>query len=184
MKRIRFNDALLQTRKFVDGELSVIVDVAIDPAGKESVERDGQYFVFSDGTRVHCRYSEKDCVAVVMSYKNAGLPERVFGMMRGWNDRRFVDALYMPHRFVVEKVRCVRVQDLTEEEILRAGVRKNAGGKYMAGGVAGGVYGSAVGAWKALYCQMLRVPYALNPWVIVYEVTPLLGDVNAYGRKG
>ena len=177
MKRIRLNEALLQTGKFLSGELSFLLDVAIDPAGKESVERDGQYFVFSDGTRVHCRYKEGDSVAVMMKYRDAGLPEKIFGPTRGWNDRRYVDVLYMPHRFVVEKVRCVRVQDLTEEEILRAGVRKNAGGKYVAGGVAGGAFDTPQEMLRLIYTHLFKPPYALNPWVIVYEVTPLLAQV-------
>lgn len=174
MKKISLLDKMRLTDRFLEGRLSLVVDMAIDPAGKESVERDGKYWKFSDGERVHCRFSEGDVLPVVMSYQRAGLNEGVFGFSQGWNDERCVNPLYMPHKLEVEKVRCVRVQDLTEEEALRTGMTKNKGGFYFVGGNCGG----ADEDWRKMFARMMdmqfKVPYAMNPWVVVYDMKPII----------
>ena len=174
MKKISLLDKMRLTDRFMDGQLSIVVDAAVDPDGKDSVERDGKYWKFSDGERVHCRFSEGDVLPVVMSYQRAGLDERVFGTSRGWNDKRCVNPKYMPHKMEVERVRCVRVQDLTEEEALKAGMKRNMGGLYMVGGGCGGCDED----WRKMFARMMdfqfRVPYAMNPWVVVYDMKPII----------
>ena len=175
MKKISLLDKFAMTNKFLAGEISLVVDMAIDAAGKDGVERDGKYWVFSDGERVHCRFSEGDSVAVLMSYQKAGLDPRVFGETPGWTKKPCVNEKYMPHKMVIEKVRCVRTQDLTEEEVLRAGLHKNAGGNYMVGGTLGGWSDDWRDMFGQLFNRMFKVLYQDNPWVIVYEVTPVIG---------
>lgn len=175
MKKICFNDKLRLTQKFLAGELSLFWDKVIDPDGKEWVKEDGgRYWIFSDGEMTHARFAEGDVVSVAMSYRDAGLSDEVFGASAGWKDKSQVNAKYMPHHIVIEKVRCLRVQDLTEEDVLRAGVKKNRGGLYLVGGVVGG----AEEDWRIMLRKMFdyrsKVPYALNPWIIVYEFTPLI----------
>lgn len=165
------------TDRFMEGRLSLVVDMAIDPDGKESVSRDGKYWVFNDGERVHCRFSEGDSLPVVMSYQRAGMDASVFGNSRGWSDKRCVNARYLPHRLVVEGVRCVRVQDLGEEDVLKAGVRKNQGGFYVVGGECGGAEEDWREMFGMMFDRMFKVPYALNPWVVVYDMTPVIGGL-------
>lgn len=182
MKRIRLNDTVCLTDKFMSGNLTLILDDVIDSEGCDLLERDGKYFLFSNGKNVHCRFSEGDSVAVMMRYRDTGLDQKVFGDNRGWNDRRYVLPEYMPHRFVVEEVRCVRAQDLTEEEILRAGISKNLGGRYLAGGRVGGAEDTAQGMFHKLFNFLFKIPYQKNPWVIMYEVTPVLADTSSYKK--
>lgn len=174
MKKISLLDKFRLTDLFMQGMVSMVMDQAIDAAGKESVKEDGRYFEFSDGERVHCRYAVGDALPVMMSYAQAGLDYKVFGNTKGWSDKKSAEAVYMPHKLVVEKVRCVRVQDLTEEDALRTGVHKNAGGYYMVGGNCGG----AEPDWRVMFARffdmLLGKPYALNPWVIVYEMKPVV----------
>lgn len=178
MKRYSFIDKFRFTDRFLEGKIKVILDKVVDAEGKDSVKQDGRYFEFSDGERVHCRFAEGDKVAVVMSYQNAGLDESEFGNMEGWKDKRKVNEKYMPYHFVVENVRCVRMQDITEEEALKAGLQKNAGGTYMVGGECGGFQKD----WKKMFAQLMglqfRFLYKDNPWVIVYDVKPVIGKIE------
>lgn len=174
MKKIRLLDKICLTDRFMEGRLSLVLDAAISADGKESVTRDGKYFVFSDGKRIHCRFSEGDSMPVVMSYSRAGLDRNVFGNSPGWNDRNKVNAKYLPHRMVVEGVRCVRAQDLTEEEALRAGMTRNQGGYYLVGGKCGGSSKDWKVMFSSMFNMMFKVMYGDNPWVIVYDVTPVV----------
>lgn len=174
MKKISLLDKFRLTDLFMQGQVSMIMDRAIDATGKDSVKRDGKYFEFSDGERVHCRFSEGEALPVMMSYSTAGLDYKVFGNTKGWSDKKCADPLYLPHKMVVEKVRCVRAHELTEEEALRTGLHRNRGGYYMVGGACGG----AEVDWKVMFARffdmLLGQPYALNPWVIVYDMTPVV----------
>lgn len=174
MKKITLSDKFRLTDRFMEGRLSLVVDAAVLPDGKASVVRDGRYWVFSDGERVHCRFSEGDSLPVVMSYERAGLDPSVFGGMPGWKDARRADARYLPHRLVVEKVRCVRVRELGEGDVLRAGIVRNSGGMYMAGGRCGGMDRDWRRMYASLFWQTFGVRYERNPWVVVYEMTPVL----------
>lgn len=176
MKKIRLLDKFAMTVKFLRGEISLVMDVAIDAEGKESVVRDGQYWEFSDGERVHCRFSEGDVVAVMMSYHDAGLDQSVFGETPGWTKKMCVNEKYMPYKMVIDKVRCVRAQDLTEEEALRAGLHRNPAGYYMAGGDCGGTCKDWKEMFRNLFNRMFKVMYHENPWVIVYDVTPVIAN--------
>lgn len=175
MKKKCLDDKVHMTEKFLAGEVGLILDKVIAPDGKESVKEDGRYFEFSDGERVHCRYAVGDGVVVAMSYEKAGLSKELFGEMPGWTDKSRANAAYLPHKFVVEGVRCVRVKDLTEEDMLRAGVKKNLGGFYLVGGAVGGAEKECWRAFGRMFNLRSSVPYALNPWVIVYDVTPVIG---------
>lgn len=174
MKKIYFNDRFCLTDKFLRGEISLVVDDVLDGAdGREFAERDGRYFVFPNGERWHTRLTEGDSVVVMMSYEKAGMPVRMFGTSKGWRNKRCVNEKYMPYRVVVEGVKCVRVQDLTEEEMLRAGIRKNAGGNYMVGGEIGGWSADCREMFARMFNAWSKVMWEDNPWVIVYDVTPV-----------
>lgn len=175
MKKKCLDDKVNMTSKFLSGEISLILDKVIDADGKGSVKERGRYYDFSDGESVHSRYAVGDVVAVAMSYRDAKMDRDVWGGTAGWLDKSQVNAAYMPYRFVVERVRCVRVQDLTEEEVLRAGVKKNLGGNYLVGGVVGGFDRDWRVMFGRLFDRRSKVPYAMNPWVIVYDVTPVIG---------
>lgn len=175
MKKICLNDRVCATRKFLAGEISLVIDKVIDPTGKDSVKERGRYFDFSDGERVHCRFAVGDSVAVAMSYRDAGMSQEMFGDTPGWKDKSRVNPAYMPHRIVIERVRCVRIQDITEDEARRAGVVRNRFGYYMVGGDVGGTETDWTRAFGRLFNCKSKVPYGLNPWVIVYDVTPVIG---------
>lgn len=174
MKKIYLNDRFCLTAKFLMGEISLVVDDVLDAAeGRESVDRDGRYFVFPDGEKWHTRFAEGDSVVVKTSYEKAGLDKRVYGDSKGWRNRRCTNEKYLPYRMVVEGVRCVRVQDLTEEEMLRAGVHRGGNSSYMVGGEIGGWSADCKEMFARMFNAWSKVPWEENPWVIVYDVTPV-----------
>ena len=173
MKKIQLHDKFMLTDRFLEGQLSMVADMSIAPDGKNSVQEDGRYFRFDDGERVHCRFAAGDVVPVVMSYSKAGLSEQIFGQCPGWTDKRCVNPAYMPYKLEVVKVRCERVQDLTEEDVLRMGMVKNAGGLYMVGGKCGGTEKDWRKMFSRMFDMMFKVPYGLNPWVILYDMKPI-----------
>lgn len=174
MKKFSFADKFRLTDRFREGKITVILDKVIDPDGKDGVKRDGRYWEFSDGDRIHARFDEGDSVVVMSSYREEGLDPAVFGESPGWSDKQQANPKYMLSHFIVEKVRCVRVQDLTEEEVLRAGVQKNAGGLYFVGGACGGYEETFQRMHERLFNRLSKVVYQDNPWVIVYDVTPVV----------
>lgn len=173
MKKINLSDRFGLTEKFVEGRIRVVLDMAVDAEGKESVKEDGRYWEFSDGERVHCRFAEGDSVAVLMNYRDAGMDASVFGETDGWRKKMCVNAKYMPYRMVVEGVRCVRAKDLTEDDALNCGVRKNGAGMYHVGGDCGGMETDWRRMLSRMFDRMFKVPYEMNPWVMVYDVTPV-----------
>lgn len=178
MKKVCLNDKFCMTEKFLLGQISLLLGKIVAANGKDSVKEDGRYYEFSDGERVHTRWAVGDPVCVAMSYEKAGLDRKIFGGMAGWTDKSRVNPVYMPFKFIVEHVRCVHVQDLTEEEALRAGVYKNAGGNYMVGGALGGWSKDWREMFRLYFERISNIPYAMNPWVIVYDVTPVVPGRN------
>lgn len=175
MKKVCLDDKFCLTSKFLAGEIGILMGKVVDATGKDSVKEDGRYYEFSDGERVHTRWAVGESVSVAMSYQKAGLDKDVFGETPGWRDKSRVNPAYMPHRVVIEDVRCMRVQDLTEEDVLKMGVHKNPAGYYMFGGDCGGSDLDWRVIFRWYFDKVSKVPYLLNPWVIVYDVTPVVG---------
>lgn len=173
MKKIVLKDRFCMTRKFLRGELSMIVDMVIAPEGKESVKEDGRYYRFSDGSEVHTRFKPGDMIAVAMSYEDCGLDKAMFGNSDGWKNKMRVNAEYMPNKLEVERVRCVRVKDLSEEDMIRAGVRKNSAG-YAYGGDCGWFEKECWMMFANWFDKNFKVPYSMNPWVVVYDCKPII----------
>lgn len=178
MKKFSFADKFRLTDRFKEGKISIILDKVIDPDGKDSVQRRGRYWDFSDGESFHARFDEGDVVVVMSSYRDEGLDPRIFGESSGWNNKQMANAKYMMNHFVVDRVRCVRAQDLTEEEVLKAGVQRNPAGLYFVGGACGGHEATCREMFERLFNKMFKVVYAENPWVIVYDITPVIQNPN------
>lgn len=80
----------------------------------------------------YARYKPGDVVAVAQKYKDAGVsfipcPDPQWGCTRdmpGYNNKRFVRADLMPHQIRITSVRIERIQDISDEDCMREGVRK------------------------------------------------------------
>lgn len=178
MKKINLPDRYLMTKKFLRGEICVVVDKSIPADGKDSVERDGRYWNFSDGTRVHCRFDEGDRVAVLQSYRDAGLPKCKFGDCLGWTKKVSVNPKYMPTAMVIDKVRVMRVKELTDAEMCKSGVIP-AGKKWQIGGEIGGAENTPAESFARMFNRRFSELWDENPWVVVYDITPVgIGEIK------
>lgn len=86
---------------------------------------------------IKSRYKIGEVVAVKQSYKEiasypyfisqcAANEQSVNDMMleKGWNNKMFVAAYYMPHHIRITDIRVERLQDISDEDCLKEGVRK------------------------------------------------------------
>lgn len=95
----------------------------------------------------------------------------------GWIDKRFVKAEYMPHQIRITGIHCERLQDISDAECLKEGVRvefaRNGSPMY---------YYFDTKRWREVWFDTPREAFAAlidkvsgrgtwasNPWVVVYE---------------
>lgn len=128
------------------------------------------------------RYKIGEVVAVAQCYYNAfssrcDIP--VYGADRtpGWLNKLFVRADLMPHQIRIAGIRCERLQDISDAECMKEGVRvefaKN--GRLM-------YYYFDIKRWREVWFDTPREAFAAlidrvsgkgtwrsNPWVVVYE---------------
>lgn len=130
------------------------------------------------------RYKVGEVVAVAQSYETAGFdPEyRIEGMLyakkhAGWRNKMFVSAKYMPHQIRITGVKCERLQDISDAECLKEGVRV----EFARNGMPMYYYFDTK-RWREVWFDTPREAFAslidkvsgrgtwgLNPWVVVYE---------------
>lgn len=92
------------------------------------------------------QFKDGEVVAVAQSYKEAGIDfiecdvrnghNHLWGNpkgMKGWNNKMFVLADLMPHQIRITNVRIQRLQDISDEDCLKEGIRKvvNENGIYV-----------------------------------------------------
>jgi len=175
MKKVRFSGRFGLLQKYLSGEIVWLLDGVLPSAGRESCRMVGRYAEFGSGERWHARFAVGDQVAVMMSYRDAGLSEGLFGSEPGWLDGMKAEARYMPHRFVVESVACVRASGIGEDVMLGSGVKRNAGGMYLVGGRVGGVFRDLRDAFAARFdAQFREGAWSSDPWVMVYGIKPIM----------
>lgn len=116
----------------------------------EGVNEEDLSFIIVDGRRevhiyddkpgievIKSRYKIGEVVAVKQSYKEiasypyfisqcAANEQSVNDMMleKGWNNKMFVAAYYMPHHIRITDIRCERLQEISNEDCLKEGVIK------------------------------------------------------------
>lgn len=90
----------------------------------------------------------------------------------GWENKIFVRADLMPHQIRITNVRVERLQDISDEDCLKEGIKVYNCGidfGYKADGVRG-TFGTAREAFSALIDKVSgKGTWQSNPWVFVYE---------------
>ena len=129
-------------------------------------------------------YKVGEIVAVAQSYETAGFdPEyRIEGgpyakKHAGWRNKMFVSAKYMPHQIRITGIKCERLQDISDAECLKEGVRV----EFARNGMPMYYYfdtkryrevwfDTPREAFAALIDKVSgRGTWASNPWVVAYE---------------
>ncbi len=84
----------------------------------------------------------------------------------GWDNKMFVSAELMPHQIRITNIRVERLQDISDEDVLREGIEKD-GDIYSFNDYEG--YKTPQLAFKALINRISgKGTWESNPWVFVY----------------
>lgn len=190
MKKINFNDRYdltqaviagrkIMTRRLINLNSTSDVPVRIFAGYIQIIGRSGNVCA-----EKKLRYKVGEVVAVAQSYETAGFdPEyRIEGMLyakkhAGWRNKMFVSAKYMPHQIRITGVKCERLQDISDAECLKEGVRV----EFARNGMPMYYYFDTK-RWREVWFDTPREAFAslidkvsgrgtwgLNPWVVVYE---------------
>jgi len=151
MKKIMFSDALGLTRAVLEGRKTMTRRIIKAPKKMEGkdvygfavVRKPGSNEVIevfaTDADRAQINnilptYKVGELVAVAQSYKDAGIAPDVHIECKGryiksprtpgWTNKMFVSADYMKHFIRITNVRVERLQDISEEDCLREGIRE------------------------------------------------------------
>lgn len=192
MQKIMFNDRYGLTDAVIEGR-KIMTRRLADPKRKYEELRlwqpcleleCGLYgYTEDDGWEyIEPRYARGEIVAVAQSYYNAfssrcDIP--VYGADRtpGWLNKLFVRADLMPHKIQITRVKCERLQDISDADCMKEGVRvefaKNGMPMY---------YYFDTKRWREVWFDTPREAFASlidrisgkgtwksNPWVVVYE---------------
>lgn len=140
MKKIMFNEkygltqAVLegkktQTRRIINGvDKLLFYDFGIDDNGKQYASFMDSEVAFTKDIYFPYRVGEE--VAIAQKYSDIeNMPfDREFDIERGgkirtgWDNKMFVEAMYMPHHIRITNVRVERLQDISEEDCMREGI--------------------------------------------------------------
>lgn len=157
MKKIMFNDKLLLTQAVLGGTKTMTRRIAnFEPSARlydevyniEGGMNDKGQWIFTLFNKygeiigdIIPRYNVGEVVAIAQPYKIL-YPNADFEMedsyhflteSKGWNNKMFVKADLMPHHIKITDVRVERLQDITNDDCLKEGIRKATIGYYVDG---------------------------------------------------
>ena len=191
MKKILFNDkygltdAVLNkrktmTRRIIKGEFE---DVKAYHANGDwhfiADTKDGDSIV------VKPAYVEGEKVAIAQAYQTLRWPtlpgidwEAITDEVthsKGWNNKMFVKAEYMPHRIRITDIKLERLQDISDEDCLEEGVKKHGKGTFKVDGIRYAftkrprIFYTPKQAFECLIDKIGgKGTWDANPWVFVY----------------
>lgn len=144
MQKIMFNDRYGLTQAVIEGRKTmtrrVLSGYPLTPSDRiedAQIYPDGSIGIIANGgeslMEVKCRYRVGEIVAVAQSYRDV-LAEgfesdaavlRAFEQRRlvGWTNKMFVKPELMPHRIRITGIGVERLQDISDEDCLREGIR-------------------------------------------------------------
>nr|DAL15289.1 MAG TPA_asm: ASCH domain protein [Caudoviricetes sp.] len=192
MKKLMFNDRYDLTQAVIEGRKTMtrrvisggqllpedrIEDASICPDGFVSIIANGGESLME----VKCHYKVGEIVAVAQRYYyvvSSGCDIPVDGMDRtpGWRNKMFVRADLMPHQIRITGIKCERLQDISEADCLKEGIRQAYAESIL--GMYGYIDHKGTGLWfntpREAFASLIdkvsgRGTWASNPWVVAYE---------------
>lgn len=142
MKKIMFNDRYDLTQAVIEGRKTMTRRIEFDKEFQKMIDDsdsyyyDDGYLVFAtqdvDIHHVKTRYKVGEVVAVaqryqdIFDYSNCVNPYdwEDDDKPSGWTNKMFTKAKLMPHRIRITGIKCERLQDISNEECLREGIRQ------------------------------------------------------------
>ena len=134
------------------------------------------------------KYKVGEVVAVAQSYRDCGgvneygvpmweiISQRVGGTNAGWDNKMFVRGDLMPHKIHITDVRVERLQDISDEDCIKEGVRKvvNEDGIYVQYYVGKGDNACSFENPRKAFAHLInkvsrKDVWEENPYVFVYD---------------
>lgn len=127
MKKIMFSDKYCLTKAVLDGTKTMTRRLLRDNVPLGNWEETKKHLPYKVGEVVAIAQSYKDIIECLPMYSDAILDE--VGMPRkeykaGWTNKMFVKANLLPHHIKITDVKVERLQSISDEDILREGIRK------------------------------------------------------------
>lgn len=136
---------------------------------------------FIDNGQLLPNYKVGEVVAIAQSYKDCGydmeliIDGKLMYKHPGWNNKMFVKAELMKHFIKITGVKVERLQDISDEDCLREGIKEHLKGVQY--GFASNIgyigqypFATPREAFAALIDRVSgKVSWESNPWVWVYE---------------
>ena len=188
--RYVLTDAVIEGRKTVTRRIIYGIDFPVNMVmGRVLPDKEGKIYAVANGENiiVKLRYKVGEVVAVAQSYNEATrefphlattlVGHDILGSELGCTNKMFVRADLMPHQIRITRIRCERLQDISDAECMKEGVRvefaKNGRPMY---------YYFDIKRWRQVWFDTPREAVASlidkvsgrgtwdrNPWVVVYE---------------
>ncbi len=134
MKKIMFNDRYGLTQAVIEGRKTMTRRIIIPQP--DFLSDNFGWAKRNNGDVILPKYGVGEVVAVAQSYEQAGIqswaylsrPEidgyQIISTHKGWRNKMYVSADLMPHQIRITGIRCERLQDISDEECLREGIRQ------------------------------------------------------------
>lgn len=189
MKKIMFNDRYGLTQAVIEGRKTMTRRLA-DPKQNIKISNGGNLLELGfglyglieddDWESIEPKYNLGKIVAVAQSY-NSFYDDTynpvLFPAGAGWNNKMFVKSELMPHQIRITGIKCERLQDISDEECLREGIRQFTPNfpknlpihptHFVVGDI---LKDTPREAFAALIDKVSgRGTWASNPWVVAYE---------------
>lgn len=188
--RYVLTDAVIEGRKTVTRRIIYGIDFPVNMVmGRVLPDKEGKIYAVANGENiiVKLRYKVGEVVAVAQSYNEATrefphlattlVGHDILGSELGCTNKMFVRADLMPHQIRITGIRCERLQDISDAECMKEGVRvefaKN--GRLM-------YYYFDIKRWREVWFDTPREAFSAlidkvsgrgtwdrNPWVVAYE---------------
>lgn len=187
MKKIMFNDRYGLTDAVIEGRKTMTRRIIIPQP--DFLSDNFGWAKRNNGDVILPKYGVGEVVAVAQSYEQAGIqswaylsrPEidgyQIISTHKGWRNKMYVSADLMPHQIRITGIRCERLQDISDEECLREGIRQFTPNfpknfpihptHFVIGDI---LKDTPREAFASLIDKVYgRGTWKSNPWVVVYE---------------
>ena len=127
-KKIMFNDKYCLTQAVLDGTKTMTRRVLKEGTPLGNWEETTKHLPYKVGDIVAIAQPYKDIIESLPMYSDVildewGVPRKEF--KAGWTNKMFVRADLMPHHIKITDVKVERLQDISDDEIMREGIRKD-----------------------------------------------------------
>lgn len=189
-----FNDRYGLTQAVIEGRKTMTRRLEFDDelqkiiADSDSYYYDDGYLVFAtqdvDIHYVKTRYKVGEVVAVAQSYQDIFDYSNCVNPYAwedddkpsGWTNKMLTKAELMPHRIRITGIKCERLQDISDADCLKEGLRQAYAEPIL--GMYGYIDHKGTGLWfntpRKAFASLIdkvsgRGTWKRNPWVVVYE---------------